>query len=227
LRKIAILAATLLVMVITTIPALAQEVQEADLRFQEGTSNLLDVGKRERTDPNTGQPEDPVLVGQPFTYLFSFMNHGPGTATDLVLTDTLPPNLVFVDGTFECSNLGSIEGNTLTCNFGDVPAEHGFLAAITVCAIEPGEVTNTATVSSSAPDPTPENNTSVETTTVLPGDPSTCPPPYSPPPPDQDADTVPDASDNCPTVANPRQEDRDRDGYGDACDAKPKNKNKF
>jgi hypothetical protein len=91
----------------------------------------------------------------------------------------LPPNLQFVDGTFQCSNLGSVVGNTVTCNFGDVPADHGFVAAITVCAIAPGTVTNTATVSSGTPDPTPTNNTDTETTTITPGDPSTCP---SPPP---------------------------------------------
>jgi len=36
--------------------------------------------------------------------------------------------------------------------------------------------------------------------------------------PDQDGDTVPDASDNCPLVSNPAQTDTDGDGLGDACD---------
>jgi C1A family cysteine protease len=40
----------------------------------------------------------------------------------------------------------------------------------------------------------------------------------APPPPDQDGDGVPDASDNCPTVYNPTQTDTDVDGLGDACD---------
>jgi putative hemolysin/C1A family cysteine protease len=40
----------------------------------------------------------------------------------------------------------------------------------------------------------------------------------APPPPDQDGDGVPDASDNCPTVYNPTQTDTDGDGLGDACD---------
>jgi len=40
----------------------------------------------------------------------------------------------------------------------------------------------------------------------------------APPPPDQDGDGVPDASDNCPAVYNPAQTDTDGDGLGDACD---------
>jgi hypothetical protein len=42
-----------------------------------------------------------------------------------------------------------------------------------------------------------------------------------PPPqgaPDQDGDSVPDATDNCPTVKNQQQADFDGDGDGDACD---------
>jgi hypothetical protein len=42
-----------------------------------------------------------------------------------------------------------------------------------------------------------------------------------PPPPDGDADGVPDSSDNCPEVANPDQADADVDGSGDACDPTP------
>jgi len=43
---------------------------------------------------------------------------------------------------------------------------------------------------------------------------------YAVPPggPDQDGDTIPDASDNCPLVFNPGQTDTDSDGAGDECD---------
>ena len=38
------------------------------------------------------------------------------------------------------------------------------------------------------------------------------------PPPDRDADGVPDVADNCPEAPNPDQADADGDGIGDACD---------
>lgn len=41
----------------------------------------------------------------------------------------------------------------------------------------------------------------------------------APPPPDQDGDGVPDASDNCPAAYNPSQTDADGDGEGDVCDS--------
>ncbi|WP_051324986.1 thrombospondin type 3 repeat-containing protein [Candidatus Solirubrobacter pratensis] len=41
------------------------------------------------------------------------------------------------------------------------------------------------------------------------------------PPPDRDADGVPDASDNCPEKANSDQADADRDGVGNACELLP------
>ena len=40
----------------------------------------------------------------------------------------------------------------------------------------------------------------------------------APPPPDQDGDGVPVASDNCPAVYNPAQTDTDGDGLGNECD---------
>ena len=42
--------------------------------------------------------------------------------------------------------------------------------------------------------------------------------PGQPPAPDQDNDTIPDATDNCPATPNEDQKDSDGDGKGDACD---------
>jgi hypothetical protein len=41
------------------------------------------------------------------------------------------------------------------------------------------------------------------------------------PDPDDDGDTVPNATDNCPTIANQNQHNEDSDRFGDACDPCP------
>ena len=46
---------------------------------------------------------DPVLVGTPLTYNLNFVNTGPGTATNITVTDTLPAGVTFVSASGGCS----------------------------------------------------------------------------------------------------------------------------
>lgn len=98
-------------------------------------------------------------------------NGGPDAAQNVSFTDTLPGNMTFVSisqgsgPTFDCSSAPA-PGNsgTVTCTLATMNA--GATAAFTLTTHIPAEssgneYTNEVTVSSSTPDPGPENNTGV------------------------------------------------------------------
>ena len=112
---------------------------------------------------------DPVIPGEFLTYTLEVVNNGPNDAENVVVTDTLPLEVNFVSADplqtggpnpLVWDNLGSLAaGDTwsvtvvVTVNLG---VDHTF--------------TNTASVDSTTPDPTPENNRDDEDTSPpLPG----------------------------------------------------------
>ncbi len=109
-------------------------------------------------------------AGQNGTYTLAVANAGPSPSGALTVTDTLPNGLGFVTGTgagWACS----AAGQTVTCtNSGGLAAGGNSSIALVVSvgqAAVPG-ITNTATVSGTAPDPVPGNNSSSDATTVNP-----------------------------------------------------------
>jgi 6-phosphogluconolactonase len=107
---------------------------------------------------------DPVVVGGSLTYTPLFINNGPGTATSITLTDTLPAGVTFVSASEGCTEAGG----TVTCGFGNLGIGTQFGPDIIVTPTVAGTLTNTAQVSSTAPDPNPANNAGSATTTVIP-----------------------------------------------------------
>ncbi|MCX6029964.1 MAG: hypothetical protein NT169_11800 [Chloroflexi bacterium] len=131
------------------------------------------------TDTNTPQPQadlalaktaspNPVAAGETLTYTLVITNNGPSTATGVTLTDTLPLSTTF----------NSASGSSWTCNeaAGVVSCSDDTLivgevttitVVVTVMAAAPDQIVNTAEVGSSAPDPTPGNNTASASTDVI------------------------------------------------------------
>jgi uncharacterized repeat protein (TIGR01451 family) len=107
-----------------------------------------------------------VVVSNNFDYTFSVTNTGTADATTVTITDTLPSEVTFVSST-ECV----ASGQAITCNLGTVTSGGGTAnAAVTVQAVTPGTITNTATVSSAGTDANPADNTDSATVTINPRD---------------------------------------------------------
>jgi uncharacterized repeat protein (TIGR01451 family) len=113
---------------------------------------------------------DPVAAGSPLTYSIEVDNLGPDAATDVTVTDQLPPNVEFVSATASIGQC-SLKGRKVTCLLGAIPAVNGmYLTArsvtITVIPRAVGTITNTASVKGGEKDPGKANNKATATTLV-------------------------------------------------------------
>jgi len=111
---------------------------------------------------------DPVAAGGLLTYTVGVTNFGPGTATEIVVTDMLPAGTPFETtspNTWSCSEAVGV----VTCARPRLSS--GTTSELTITVIAPpisGTITNTATVSGAETDPDLSDNTASETTTVNP-----------------------------------------------------------
>jgi uncharacterized repeat protein (TIGR01451 family) len=113
---------------------------------------------------------DPVTVGNNLTYTVTVTNNGPDTAIPVTLTDDLPASTTFVS----CSSTGGGvcggSANNRTVTFASLTAGESetitFVAAVNCSVVDGTVISNTATVSSSTPDPDLSNNSATTTTTA-------------------------------------------------------------
>ena len=110
---------------------------------------------------------DPVIAGNTVFYYLKVKNAGPSNA-NVTITDTLPSGVAYqsaVTSQGTCSHSAGV----VTCNLGTVPylqtAQVTLIATATVGGIQ----SNSATVTSSTPDPNPSDNTDTADVTVLDG----------------------------------------------------------
>jgi uncharacterized repeat protein (TIGR01451 family) len=111
---------------------------------------------------------DVVSAGSTWTYEVTVHNHGPQTATGIVATDTLPPQVTFVSS--DLPGCGPPVGQVLTCALpAPLPPGQAFSFDITV-SIPPGAagVLENVVIVETATQPDPDgNNTAVDLTTVI------------------------------------------------------------
>jgi uncharacterized repeat protein (TIGR01451 family) len=111
-----------------------------------------------------GASPDPALAGTSLVYSLTLTNLGPLTATNMVLTDTLPAGVMFVDSSPICAEVGGL----VTCNLGSLPIGDTLTVQIstTVGLTTQGAITNTAGVTAAELDLDTANNTASVTTMV-------------------------------------------------------------
>ena len=119
-----------------------------------------DIAVVKQSDNQTAVP------GQLFTYTIIISNFGPADAESVLLTDSIPTNILnpqfsIDDGVTFHPWIGSLNLGTIEAGGVRIVLIRG-----TVSPTATGVITNTATVSSPTPDPNPENNTSTLETPV-------------------------------------------------------------
>ena len=108
----------------------------------------------------------PVTQGSDVTFTLTVMNAGPDAASNVVVTDTLPPQLTFVSAT---PSTGSCSGTvTITCNLGTLNPAGSETITIVATMNGTGPTTNVAAVASDTADGDGTDNTGQVTFTILP-----------------------------------------------------------
>lgn len=102
-----------------------------------------------------------VVQGGTVTYTMVVTNSGPNPAKAVTVTDTLPAGAVSLGTSPSCSGT-----TTLSCGLGDMDANTSKTLTVTTRMDQVGTVTNTAKVSSAAPDTNAANDQATATTTV-------------------------------------------------------------
>ena len=117
-----------------------------------------------------------VSAGGQVVYSIQITNLGPSDAASVQLTDVVPANTVFhsfgqLSGpTFTCTSPNDGDTGTTTCNIASLARDESaiFVATYVVGNVSNGSViSNTATASSSTPDPNTDNNSSTAEIAVV------------------------------------------------------------
>jgi len=150
----------------------SSETFDDDLSDNLATTGAVAVGSADLSISKSDSP-DPVVAGSLLTYTIDVTNHGPSTADDVTVTDTLPAGTTYVSGVDGNGQTVCtlVQAGTVKCDLGTLQPGTTTTVYLTVkvdASVPSGTVlSNTVTVSSSTPDPNGANNTDTETTDVI------------------------------------------------------------
>ncbi|MCL4870954.1 MAG: DUF11 domain-containing protein [Anaerolineae bacterium] len=106
-----------------------------------------------------------VMVGEPITYTLTITNLGTFTATNVLVTDTLPAGVSYVSTVPSQGSCQQVAG-VVQCNLGQMLNQASASIIVVVTATQPGEAVNQAEVSSDLVDPDTGNNSASATVTI-------------------------------------------------------------
>jgi len=111
---------------------------------------------------------DPVREGAVLTYTIEVTNLGPGTASEVTVTDELDSHVDFASA---AATQGTCDrrGNKVTCNLGELAPNSPATVTLKVIPKKTGMLSNSATVAVGPDDndPNTANDTDAESTTVV------------------------------------------------------------
>ena len=125
-----------------------------------------DVSASVAANPN------PAQANKPLYYTVTVKNAGPDAAADVVLTDAIPSTTTFasvdVPAGVACNAPAVGSTGTVTCSLGSLPSGATRTIKLTVKVLSGGKnsISNTATVTTTSPDPVAANNVATILTTV-------------------------------------------------------------
>ena len=108
---------------------------------------------------------DPVLIGNGLTYTIGVINHGPQTATGVLVTDALHPSLTYVSSTTS-QGVVTNQGNTVIGVLGDLANGASATLTFRVTSATGGSVVNSVSVSAAETDLNSGDNTAQVLTMV-------------------------------------------------------------
>ena len=110
---------------------------------------------------------DPVALDGQLTDTIPVTNLGPGSATEVIVTDAVPSGVVFVSAKASQGTAGLAADGSVTANLGTLAPGQAALVTVVVQPTAIGTVTNTVSVQANQPDFNPANNRAISQTQVL------------------------------------------------------------
>jgi uncharacterized repeat protein (TIGR01451 family) len=138
-------------------------------------NTTVGAGSADVSVTKTDSP-DPISAGSVLTYTITVANSGPSDAANVSLADTVPAGTTFINlqspGGWSCSTPGVGGTGAINCSIASFLSGGNAVFTLLVQVNTPLPtgtiITNTATVTSTTPDPSGGNNSATTTTTVQP-----------------------------------------------------------
>jgi uncharacterized repeat protein (TIGR01451 family) len=150
---------------IATSVAVAAATADTDMSNNDASASTVVLTPADLGVAITDGP-DPVAAGGTLSYSITVSNAGPGTASGVTVTDTLPSGAAYVNASGTGWSCAAVSGD-VTCALAQLAASASSVITLVVTApTSGGTVTNTAQVAATTPDASAGNNQASTGTTV-------------------------------------------------------------